>query len=140
MERFDSRAGEKDPDATTPVLDLGEAFEHVCVPVVWAWATHFDLHRKVLRELCGYFHGRAERGVGRYAVKRTKVEEKGLKLSITDGGKEGKHIVIASCSFLEERFQECLGLATSMEAWEWTRGRERSSWEQRRRREGRSAM
>ena len=33
--------------------------------------------------------------------------EKGLKLSITEGGREGKSMVIASCSFLEEKFLEC---------------------------------
>ena len=38
---------------------------------------------------------------------RREVEEKGLKLSITEGGKEEKSKVIASCSFLEEKFQEC---------------------------------
>ena len=35
------------------------------------------------------------------------VEEKGLKLSITDGGKEGKIEAITSCKYVEERFQEC---------------------------------
>ena len=35
------------------------------------------------------------------------MEEKGLKLSITEGAKEGKSKVIASCRCLEERFQEC---------------------------------
>ena len=34
------------------------------------------------------------------------VGEEGLKLSITEGGKEGKSNVTASCSFLEEKFQE----------------------------------
>ena len=48
------------------------------------------------------------------------VEEKGLKLSITEGGKEGKSKVIASCGYLEEKFQECTKpegaeLATSVE-------------------------
>ena len=33
--------------------------------------------------------------------------EKGLQLSITEGGKEGKSKVIFSCSYLEEKFQEC---------------------------------
>ena len=35
------------------------------------------------------------------------VEEKGLKLSITEVGKEGKSKVITARRFLEERFQEC---------------------------------
>ena len=51
---------------------------------------------------------------------RREVEEKGFKLSITERGKEGKHKVIASCSFLEKKFQVCskrggVGLATSVE-------------------------
>ena len=48
------------------------------------------------------------------------VEEKGLTLSITEGGKEGKSKVITSCRHLEERFQECtkkggVAMATSVE-------------------------
>ena len=43
----------------------------------------------------------------------------GLKLLITEGGKEGKSKVITSCQYLEERFQECskkgVALATSVE-------------------------
>ena len=51
------------------------------------------------------------------------VEAKGLKLSITEGGKEGKSNVVASSRFLEERFQECskkdgVVVATSVEALE----------------------
>ena len=47
------------------------------------------------------------------------VEEKDFRLSITEGGKEGKSKVIASCSDLEEKLQECTkreggGLATSV--------------------------
>ena len=34
------------------------------------------------------------------------VEEKGLKLSIIEGGTEVKSKVIASCSYLEEKYQE----------------------------------
>ena len=57
-------------------------------------------------------------------VKR-ELEEKGLKLSITEGGKEGKSKAMTSCRYLEERFQECsredgVALATSVERWEWT--------------------
>ena len=29
------------------VLDLAEAFERVCLPVVWAWATHFSFPRRI---------------------------------------------------------------------------------------------
>ena len=48
------------------------------------------------------------------------VEEKGLKLSITEGEKEGKSKVITSCNYVEERFQECrmkegVALETSVE-------------------------
>ena len=38
---------------------------------------------------------------------KREVEEKGLKLSITEGGKEGKRKVIASCRYLQERLQDC---------------------------------
>ena len=31
---------------------LAKAFERVSLPVVWAWATHFNLPRKILRVLC----------------------------------------------------------------------------------------
>ena len=47
---------EKDQGAITLVLDLARAFERVSIPVVWAWATHFDFPRKLLactvRVLC----------------------------------------------------------------------------------------
>ena len=51
---------------------------------------------------------------------RMEVEERGLELSITEGGKEEKSTVFASCSQLEKNFQECsnregAGLATSVE-------------------------
>ena len=36
-----------------------------------------------------------------------KVEKKGLKLSVTEKGKEGKGKMIASCSFLEEELRQC---------------------------------
>ena len=38
---------------------------------------------------------------------KREVEENGLKLSITEGGKEGKRKVIASCRYQEERLQDC---------------------------------
>ena len=38
---------------------------------------------------------------------RREVEEKGLKVSVAEEGKEGNSKVIASCSYLEEKFQEC---------------------------------
>ena len=38
---------------------------------------------------------------------KKEVEEKGLKPSITEGGKEGKSKAITSCKYLEERFQHC---------------------------------
>ena len=53
------------------------------------------------------------KGAGRYCRERFevnekgKVEEMGLKLSITDGGKEGKSKVITSCGNMEEKFREC---------------------------------
>ena len=36
---------------------------------------------------------------------RLKVEEKGCELSITEGGKEGRSKVAASCNYLEEKFR-----------------------------------
>ena len=38
---------------------------------------------------------------------KREIEAKGFKLSITEGEKEGKSKAITSCTFLEERFQEC---------------------------------
>ena len=55
VERFKHRAGEEDPGAVDLVLDLAKAFERVSLPVLWAWATHFNFLRKILRMLCGYF-------------------------------------------------------------------------------------
>ena len=40
--------------AVALVLDLAKAFERVSLQVVWAWATHFSLARKILRVLCDY--------------------------------------------------------------------------------------
>ena len=53
-------------------------------------------------------------------LKKETWRKKGLKLSITDGGTEGRSKATASCKYLEERFQECskregVGLATSVE-------------------------
>ena len=47
-------------------------------------------------------------------------EEKGLKLSVTEGGKDVKSWVLASCRYVKEKFQECskregVGLADSVE-------------------------
>ena len=55
MERFSCYAGERDQGAITLFLDLAKAFERVCLPVVWAWATLFNVPRKILRVLCGHF-------------------------------------------------------------------------------------
>ena len=54
-ERFNGRAKAEDRGAVALVLDLAQAFEGVSLPVVWAWATHFSFHRKILRVLCEYF-------------------------------------------------------------------------------------
>ena len=35
------------------------------------------------------------------------VEKKGLKLSVTENGKEGKSKMIASCGFLDKELQQC---------------------------------
>ena len=55
MERFEQHTGEKGQGAFALVLDLAKAFERVCVPVVWAWATHFRFPKNFLRVPCGYF-------------------------------------------------------------------------------------
>ena len=39
---------------------------------------------------------------------KREVEETGLKVSITEGDKEGQSKAITFCKFLEERFQECI--------------------------------
>ena len=51
---------------------------------------------------------------------KRKVRRQGLKLSTTEGGKEGKHMTITSCKYLESRFHECsknegMVLATSVQ-------------------------
>ena len=59
-------------------------------------------------------------GKGFLRAMRREVEEKGPNLSITERGKEGKSMVIASCSYLKKKFQESstregvVGLATSV--------------------------
>ena len=40
---------------------------------------------------------------------KEEVEEKGLKLSVTENGKEGKSKMIASCGFLENELVEKKG-------------------------------
>ena len=37
----------RDQGAIAPVLDLAKASELVGLPVVWAWATHFNFPRKI---------------------------------------------------------------------------------------------
>ena len=49
VEKSKYHAGERDQGAIALVLDLAKAFER------WAWATHFNFLRKILRVLCGYF-------------------------------------------------------------------------------------
>ena len=61
MERFKYQAGEKYQGAVALVLGVAQAFKHVSLFVVWAWATHFNLPRKILRVLCGYLEH--QRGV-----------------------------------------------------------------------------
>ena len=38
---------------------------------------------------------------------KMEVEEKGLKVSIAEGGKEGESKAITSCKYLEEKLHEC---------------------------------
>ena len=54
MERSNGKAKEEDQGALALVLDLAKAFQRVSLPVVWTWATHFSLPRKILQVLCGY--------------------------------------------------------------------------------------
>ena len=61
-------------------------------------------------------------GEGCEDVEGKKWEKKGLKLSITEGGKEEKSKVIPSCRYLEEKLQDCSkrereGLADSVETF-----------------------
>ena len=55
MERINDQASERDQGGIALVLDLAKAFERVSLPVVWAWATHFNLSKKILRVPRGYF-------------------------------------------------------------------------------------
>ena len=48
LQEIDYQAGE---GAIALVLDLTKAFERVSLPVVWAWATHFNFAKKILRVL-----------------------------------------------------------------------------------------
>ena len=53
-----------------------------------------------------------EQGVGGNGVNvlkklKKEVEEKGFKLSITEGGQEGNSKVVASCKYLEEKLRDC---------------------------------
>ena len=64
------------------------------------------------------------------------VEEKGLKLSITETGKEGKSKMIASCGYLEEKLRQCSKEANRLG---WTSGPESREREPKKKREGRTA-
>ena len=55
MEGFNYRAGEQDTGTVNTGAGLAKAFERAGLPVVWAWATHFNFPRKIVRVLCGYF-------------------------------------------------------------------------------------
>ena len=57
IEKFRHHAGEIEQGAVALVMELAKAFERVSLPIVWALATHFNLSRKMLRVLCGYYHG-----------------------------------------------------------------------------------
>ena len=73
-----------------------------------------------------------------------KVEEKVLKASITEGGKEGKSKAITSCKWKRGFSNAARGKELFWQGvwkrWEWTRERESNCSEQRRRREEISAM
>ena len=93
------------------MLDLAKASKRVSFPVVWAWATHFNLPKEDLC-VCGYFehqrrvhfemmrgaavpdhHGHSpleKQGIGgngrNFEKVEKRVEDDGFKLSITEGG------------------------------------------------------
>ena len=48
MERFYCKAKEENQGAVALVLDLAKASERVSLPVVWAWATHFQVAKEDL--------------------------------------------------------------------------------------------
>ena len=54
---------------------------------------------------------------------KMEVEEKGVKLSIAEGGKEGKSKATTSCKYLEEKFQKCskkeLDWKRMLKIWGW---------------------
>ena len=65
---------------------------------------------------------------------KEEVEKKGLKLSVTENGKEEKSKKIASCGFLENelhqfRREEGVALAEAWRLWASTREREWKGWE-----------
>ena len=70
-------------------------------------------------EITAFMEGRNKELAAILRAMRRDVEEKGLELSITEVGKEGKSEAIASCGYLEEKFQECskrgVGFVTSVE-------------------------
>ena len=68
MERFNYHAGERDQGAVALVLDLAIAFERVSFPVVWAWATHLNFPRKILRVLRTPAQGAVRRMRGEAAL------------------------------------------------------------------------
>ena len=47
MDRFRCYAQEVDQGATALVLGLAKVFERVRLPVLRAWATHFEFRRKI---------------------------------------------------------------------------------------------
>ena len=53
---------------------------------------------------------------------KEEVEEKGLKLSVTENGKEGKSMMIGSCGYLEDELRQCRkeGGGTMADSVEWS--------------------
>ena len=88
MERDNRNAKEEDQGAVASVLDLAKAVERVSLPVVWAWKEVAEMAKKVMKKL------------------KEEVEKKGLTLSVTENGKEGKSKTIASCGFLENELRQ----------------------------------
>ena len=75
---------------------------------------------------------------------KKEVERKGLKLSVTEDEKEGKSKMIASCGFLENELRQCskeegVTMANSVEKLGVDLRSRARSWDQKKKREERSA-
>ena len=75
---------------------------------------------------------------------KEEIEKKGLNMSVTENGKEGKSKMIASCGFLEDEFrqsskEEGVTMADSVETLGVDLRTRVKNWERKKKREGKSA-